>query len=259
MHPRASRAGGHRAPCRCAAPASGRWRRPATRSRSRSHHRWRRRSPVCDARVLAAITVLRDDISTGIRTAGASEYQSSSETRSGHASTPDSAGCAGRCVSARRVIRPFSLTQLLFDDRHAGPQDPLRTPRRQVTPRRRTDRGEQIAPGGVAVRVLRAGTDGRRAGRPLADEIVELPQDARRLVVDDRSVVALGLVEIVELLPHRRRAGRGIGAVGHGLVAQVERLPRRRRPVSIAACILAAMYVAKPSFSHRSSNHRIVT
>ena len=71
--------------------------------------------------------------------------------------------------------------------------------------------------------IVNAGAEGG-----VADEIVELFENARRLVVDDRAVVALGLIEVGELLPHRRRARRLVDVVRRRLVPQIERHPRTR-------------------------------
>ena len=69
--------------------------------------------------------------------------------------------------------------------------------------------------------------------RFFADEIIELLQHARRLVVHDRAVRTLGLVEIRELLPERRRAGGLIDAVRRRLVALIEGFPRVARGLEI--------------------------
>ena len=99
--------------------------------------------------------------------------------------------------------------------------------------RRRAHRAEQVAPRGVAVCVLadvcaKATTKGR-----VADEIVELLEDAGRLVVDDRTVVALGLVQIPELLPHGRGSDGCVDRIRRRLVAQVERFPRLCRGIQV--------------------------
>ncbi len=62
--------------------------------------------------------------------------------------------------------------------------------------------------------------------RGLAHEVIQLLEHAGRLVVHDGAVIALGLIEVGQVLPHGRCSRGGIHVVGCRLVAQVERHPR---------------------------------
>ena len=138
----------------------------------------------------------------------------------------DAAGKAGRCVSSSRAIRPSrtstccSTTGMPARSMNSRPNPSSGRPAAVPTARK------QIAPGRVAERVPLEERPQSRLERRVADEIVELLEHGRRLVVDDRAVVALGLVEIVERLPERARAGGLVHRVRRRLVAEVERLPR---------------------------------
>src|SRR5687767_5152355 len=121
-----------------------------------------------------------------------------------------------------RAVRTRS--ELLIDDGHSRPEDVLLSP--SVQPRALgADRGEQIAPRSVPVRVCRKETAHAALKRVGADEIVELLQDGWRLVVYDRAVVALRLIEILEHLPDGRRPARCVDRIRRRLVPQVEGLP----------------------------------
>ena len=151
----------------------------------------------------------------------------------------------GRRAGDHRLCRPLCEDELgdaairachrLLHDRHARSQDPLRAPRREVTLRRTTHCAQQVAPGRIAVRMAREETTDTQLECRVAHQVVQLPQHARRLVVDNRTVIALCLLQVVQRLPDRCRAGRGIGAVGHRLVVEVKGLPgiRRRRHVGL--------------------------
>ena len=79
------------------------------------------------------------------------------------------------------------------------------------------------------------GEEGAYAGleRGVAHEILELLQDRWSLVVDDRAIVALGLVEVGELLPERTGPIGLVDGVRRRLGAEVERLPRVRRWIDL--------------------------
>ena len=102
--------------------------------------------------------------------------------------------------------------ETLLDDRHARAEDVLLAPVGE-----RLVRGAlPMAPSRsrhVALPYACATRKSCNAGaeRGVADEIVELLENARRLVVDDRAVVALGLIEIARAAARRascRRSGR---------------------------------------------------
>src|SRR5436305_12368938 len=75
---------------------------------------------------------------------------------------------------------------------------------------------------------VNAGPKGR-----IADQIVALLEHAWRLVVDDRAVVALRLIEIAEPLPERCRARGEVDVIGGRLVAEIERHPWIREMLEI--------------------------
>src|SRR5205085_542224 len=86
--------------------------------------------------------------------------------------------------------------ELLLEHRHAAPQNVLLAPLGERAMRRLSDRAEEILPCRVSVlvrheKVVHSGTK-----RGVADEVVELLENSRRLVVDDRAVVALRLVKV---------------------------------------------------------------
>ena len=117
--------------------------------------------------------------------------------------------------------------------RHPRPEDELAAEVVEGPAPRPADLRQQVLPGRVRVRV--AGEEGLHAGaeRRLADQVVELLQHRRRLVVDDGPVGALGLVEVVERLPERRGPVGLVHAVGGRLVGEVERLPRAAGRVEV--------------------------
>ena len=121
----------------------------------------------------------------------------------------------------------------LFEDRHSRAKDVLPSPVGQRPSGRIADRREQVLPGRVVIGVRDEEAMKSRAKRAVADEVVELFENAGRFVVDDRAVVALRLVEIGKLLPHRRGAECLVDVVGCGLVAEVEGHPRIGQPFEV--------------------------
>src|SRR4051812_4317684 len=103
--------------------------------------------------------------------------------------------------------------QLLLDDGHPRTHEVAAAPGGEVAPRSVADRREQLLPGTVPESVRREKIVDAAAECLLTHEVVELLEDTGRLVVDDRAVVALGLVQVRKLLPHRRRAGGRVDVV----------------------------------------------
>ena len=93
----------------------------------------------------------------------------------------------------------------LRQHRHPGAEDVGASPRIERAARRLSDRVEQVLPGRVRVGVATEEEAHAVAEGALAHEVIELLEDRGRLVVDDRPVVALRLVEVRELDPKRSR------------------------------------------------------
>ena len=119
----------------------------------------------------------------------------------------------------------FVQRQSLLDLGHPRPQHELTPEVVEVPVRRTRNRAKQVAPRRVGVGMLPKEVLHTAAKRVLTHEVVELLEHRRRLVVDDRTVVALGLIEVAKFLPERRRPRRLVHAVGERLVAEVEGLP----------------------------------
>src|SRR6202011_2965172 len=112
--------------------------------------------------------------------------------------------------------------EMLLDHGHPGTQDVVAAPALERAPCCATDRSEQIAPGGIPVAMRAKILAQAIAERRVAGEIVELLEDTRRLVVDDRAVVALGLIEVGEPLPDGCRSSRRVHGVRGRLVPEIE-------------------------------------
>src|SRR5690606_31059603 len=105
-------------------------------------------------------------------------------------------------ATAERARRPLNQGQpryrvaakleSLLHHRHSRTEDELPAP--VVQPAALGDGAQQVAPGGVAVGVLAEESPDAGAEALWTHEVVQLLEHRRRLVVDDRAVVALGLV-----------------------------------------------------------------
>src|SRR5689334_8212061 len=115
--------------------------------------------------------------------------------------------------------------EMLLNDWNSRTQDVLRAPAREWSMSGRCDGGKQIPPRRVSVAMGDEEIVNPRAERAVTDEVVELFEHARRLVVDDRAVVALRLIEVRQLLPDGRGSGGDVDVVRRRLVAEIERHP----------------------------------
>ena len=140
---------------------------------------------------------------------------------------PCSAGIARQCPDralhqpqrgdARAVERKVRV-----DARHAGAQHILAAERLQRHARCLAHRAEQILPRRVGIGVTLEKEVEAAAKAVLADQERQLLDDAGRLEIDDRAVIALGSVEIVQRLPQGRGAAGLVRAIGLGLYRQEE-------------------------------------
>ncbi len=126
------------------------------------------------------------------------------------------------CV--KRESRHLAVRRLQVgrDGRPPRLVDPCAAPRREVfvSPRveDRDEIGPRRVPEGKAAEVL-----AQAVAQLIGPEyLLELAHDDRRLQVDDRSVQAAGVFQVVERLPNRIRAGRTVDVVGRRMMLQEE-------------------------------------
>src|SRR5205807_7606494 len=94
----------------------------------------------------------------------------------------------------------------LLHNRHPGALEILSAPHGEIAMRRRADGVEELLPRPVAERMRLEEVVHAELERGLAYQMIELLEHTRRLVVHDRAVVALRLIEVRELLPHGSRS-----------------------------------------------------
>ena len=123
--------------------------------------------------------------------------------------------CKPRYLAVRRF-------QVRRDRRPARLVDPCAAPRGEVFTGARVEDLDEIGPCRVA-----EGKAGEVLAQSVAqllrpEHLLELPHDDRRFLIDDRSVEAAGVFQVVERLPNRVRAGRAVDVVGRRIVLQEE-------------------------------------